>query len=209
MNTFINSDAQRSYTSSGFLPWQVTKEEFKGSRDVNILTHLFTQGTLYIAGEINQVQALEFSMAMSVLASEKINVKIILDSPGGEVTAGMMIYDVIQAYPYDIDIYCAGIAASMGAVILAGGQKGRRYILPHSKVMIHEPLIAGGMGGSATTIEKTAQSILETKSMLSEILAKHTGKTVDEINKATLYDNYMNAKEAIAFGLCDRVRDLF
>ena len=95
MNTFINSDAQRSYTSSGFLPWQVTKEEFKGSRDVNILTHLFTQGTLYIAGEINQVQALEFSMAMSVLASEKRNVKIILDSPGGGVKAGMMIYDVI------------------------------------------------------------------------------------------------------------------
>ena len=146
---------------------------------------------------------------MSVLSEDKKKVKIIVNSPGGEVNAGLMIYDIIQSYPGEIDMYCAGIAASMGAVILAGGRKGRRFILPHSKVMIHEPLIAGGMGGSATTIEKTAQSILSTKAMLSEILAKHTGKIVDEINEATLFDNYMNADEAVAFGICDSIRDLF
>ncbi len=209
MENIINSNAQRPYNTDSMLPWQVTKEDFKGSRDVNILTHLFTGGTIYLTGEINQQKAIEFSMAMSVLSEERKKVKIIVNSPGGEVNAGLMIYDIIQSYPGEIDMYCAGIAASMGAVILAGGRKGRRFILPHSKVMIHEPLIAGGMGGSATTIEKTAQSILSTKAMLSEILAKHTGKTVDEINEATLFDNYMNADEAVAFGICDSIRDLF
>lgn len=209
MENIINSNAQRPYNTDSMLPWQVTKEDFKGSRDVNILTYLFTGGTIYLTGEINQQKAIEFSMAMSVLSKERKKVKIIVNSPGGEVNAGLMIYDIIQSYPGEIDMYCAGIAASMGAVILAGGRKGRRFILPHSKVMIHEPLIAGGMGGSATTIEKTAQSILSTKAMLSEILAKHTGKTVDEINEATLFDNYMNADEAVAFGICDSIRDLF
>lgn len=197
MENIINSNAQRPYNTDSMLPWQVTREDFKGSKDVNILTHLFTGGTIYLTGEINQQKAIEFSMAMSVLSEDKKKVKIIVNSPGGEVNAGLMIYDIIQSYPGDIDMYCAG------------GRKGRRFILPHSKVMIHEPLIAGGMGGSATTIEKTAQSILSTKAMLSEILAKHTGKTVDEINEATLFDNYMNADEAVAFGICDSIRDLF
>lgn len=106
-------------------------------------------------------------------------------------------------------MYCTGLAASMGAVIFAGGQKGRRFILPHSKVMIHEPLIAGGMGGSATTIEKTAQTILETKSVLSKILSHHTGKTVEQINEAMVFDNYMSAEEAIKFGICDDIRSVF
>ena len=96
----------------------------------------------------------------------------------------------------------------MGAVILAGGKKGHRFILPHSKVMIHEPLISGGMGGSATTIKKTAESILETKAITNGILAKHTGKTVEEIDEATAYDNFMNAQEAIEFGLCDEIRNI-
>lgn len=92
------------------------------------------------------------------------------------MSAGLVIYDIIRSYKNKITMYCTGIAASMGAVIFAGGQKGRRFILPHSKVMIHEPFIAGGLGGSATTIEKTAQTILETKSVLSKILSRHTGK---------------------------------
>ena len=106
-------------------------------------------------------------------------------------------------------MYCTGMASSMGAVILAGGQKGRRFILPHSKVMIHEPLISGGMGGSATSIKRTADSILETKAITNGILAKHTGKTVKEIDKATAFDNFMNAKEAVEFGICDEIRNIF
>ena len=96
----------------------------------------------------------------------------------------------------------------MGAVLLAGGQKGRRFILPHSKCMIHEPLIQGGVGGSASSIKKTAESILETRSVTNGILAKHTGKTIEEIDEATSFDNYMNAEEAIRFGLCDEIRSI-
>ena len=106
-------------------------------------------------------------------------------------------------------MYCTGLAASMGAVILAGGQRGRRFILPHSKVMIHEPLISGGMGGSATTIEKTAQNILETKAVLNKILSRHTGRTIEKINEATLFDNYMTAEQAVEFGICDDIRSFF
>ena len=94
----------------------------------------------------------------------------------------------------------------MAAVILAGGQKGRRYILPHSIVMIHEPLIAGGMGGSATSIKNISESILETRDIINGILAKHTGKKRAAIDKATSFDNYMNAKESIEFGLCDEIK---
>lgn len=93
----------------------------------------------------------------------------------------------------------------MGAMILAGGQKGRRFILPHSKVMIHEPLIAGGVNGSASSIRSTAESILKTKKITNVILAKHTGKTIEEIDRATDHDNFMTAKKAVEFGICDKV----
>ncbi len=96
----------------------------------------------------------------------------------------------------------------MGAVILAGGQKGHRFILPHSRVMILEPLIAGGLDGSATSIKKTAESILETKALTNGILARHTGKSVEEIDEATAYDSFMNAEDAVDFGICDEIRNI-
>ena len=95
----------------------------------------------------------------------------------------------------------------MAAIIFAGGQEGHRYILPHSKVMIHEPLLANGVGGSATSIKNISDSILETRELVNGILAKHTGKTLKAVNKATSFDNYMNAKEAIEFGICDKILD--
>lgn len=198
-----------TYTSVNMFPRKMTVEDCKGSRDTDIITQQFTKSRLYLVGEIDQRMAMDFVAAMSVLADEQKDVEIIINSPGGEVSAGLIIYDIIQSYKHRISMYCTGIAASMGAVIFAGGQKGRRFILPHSKVMIHEPLIAGGMGGSATTIEKTAQTILETKSVLSKILSHHTGKTVEQINEATLFDNYMSAEEAIRFGICDDIKSVF
>ena len=104
-----------------------------------------------------------------------------------------------------VNTYCTGLAASMGAVLLAGGQAGRRYILPHSKTMIHEPLISGGVGGSATSIHNISESILKTRDMLNEILAKHTGKSLKEMKKATAFDHYMNAEESVKFGMCDEI----
>ena len=120
-----------------------------------------------------------------------------------------MIYDIIQSYPYELRIVCIGLAASMGAILLAGGRKGKRFILPHSKVMIHEPLITKGFGGSATSIEQKAKTILEVKRELNEILAKHTGKTLEEINKATAFDNFMSAEEAVEFGICDAIGSIY
>ena len=121
------------------------------------------------------------------------------------MTSGLAIYDVIQDCKVPINMVCIGTAASMGAVILAGGQKGRRYILPHSKCMIHEPLISNGVGGSATSIHNISESILKTRDITNGILAKHTGKKLRQINKATAFDNYMTASEAVEFGICDKV----
>lgn len=198
-----------TYTSNNMLPKKMTVEDCRGSRDTDIITQQFSKARLYLVGEIDQKTAMDFVAAMSVLADEQRDVEIIINSPGGEVSAGLVIYDIIQSYKQKLTMYCTGLAASMGAVIFAGGQRGRRFILPHSKVMIHEPLISGGMGGSATTIEKTAQNILETKSVLNKILAHHTGKTIEQINAATVFDNYMTAEEAIAFGICDDIRSVF
>lgn len=189
----------------------VEVESSNGVREVCLKTKHFTNRKLFLTGEVTDEMAVNFVSEIMYLKEEGEPVDIYINSPGGSVNAGLVIYDVLQACQgkLEINIYCIGMAASMGAVILAAGQKGRRYILPHSKVMIHEPLITGGAGGSATSIKKTAESIMETKAITNGILAKHTGKTVEEIDEATSFDNYMNAKEAINFGLCDEIKNIF
>ena len=184
-------------------------EDSNGTKEISIRAQHIFNGRIFLEGTITQSTAVWFASVMRHLADEKKPADIYINSPGGEVNAGLLIYDIIRSYPCPIDIYCTGIAASMGAVLLAGGRKGRRFILPHSRVMIHEPLIAGGIGGSATTIEKTAQSILETKSLINGLLAENTGRTLEEINSATLFDNCMGAEEAVEFGLCDEIRSIF
>lgn len=198
-----------TYNSNNMLPKSVIVEECRGSRDTDIITQQFKNGRLFLVGPIDHRMAVDFISAMLVLAEEKKEAEIIIDSPGGEISAGLMIYDVLRSYKYKITMYCTGLAASMAAFILAAGQKGRRFILPHSQVMIHEPLISSGFGGSATSIEKTAQGILETKAVLNKILAEHTGRSVNEINKATLEDNFMTSEEAVKFGICDEIRSIF
>ncbi|MBO4414864.1 MAG: ATP-dependent Clp protease proteolytic subunit [Lachnospiraceae bacterium] len=189
----------------------VEEESCNGIREISLRTRHFTNGKIFITGEITSDTANNFVMQLLYHADKGNPVDIYINSPGGSVNAGLVIYDLIQNLKekIDINIYCVGMAASMAAVILAGGKKGRRFILPHSKCMIHEPLISGGMGGSASSIKKTAESILETKAITNGILAEHTGKTVEEIDEATAYDNYMNAEESVKFGLCDEIRNLF
>ena len=198
-----------TYNSNNMLPHNVTVEDCNGSRDTDIITKQFAKGRLFIVGPINQRMAMDFISAMLILSEEHKDVEIFIDSPGGEVSAGLMIYDIISSYKYKITMYCTGLAASMAAIILAGGQLGRRFILPYSQVMIHEPQISGDLGGSATSIEKTANNILQTKNMLNKILALHTGRSLKEINKATLEDNFMTSEEAVAFGICDEIRSIF
>lgn len=189
----------------------VEEESYHGPREISLRTKHFTRGRLFLTGEVTEDMANDFVSEFLYLMEKGQPVDIYINSPGGSVNAGLVIYDVIQACEgkLEINMYCTGMASSMGAVILAGGQKGRRFILPHSKVMIHEPLISGGMGGSATSIKRTADSILETKAITNGILAKHTGKTIEEIDKATAFDNFMNAKEAVEFGICDEIRNIF
>ena len=187
------------------------EETCYGVREISLKTRHFSHGKLFLTGEVTDEMSNNFVSELLYLAEKGDSVDIYINSPGGSVNSGLVIYDVLQACAEKIEInmYCIGLAASMGAIILAGGQKGHRYILPHSKVMIHEPLISGGMGGSATSIKKTAESILETKEITNGILAKHTGKTIEEIDEATSFDNFMNAEEAVAFGICDEIRNIF
>lgn len=181
-------------------------ESAHGTREVSLITHHLMDRIIFLTGEINSDMANDFLSQYLYLEGESDEpITIYVNSGGGEVNAGLMIYDVIQSSKHKINMICTGMAASMAAVLLAGGQKGRRYILPHSKMMIHEPLIANGVGGSATSIRNISDSILETKHITNSLLAKHTGKTEDEIDKATAFDNYMNAEEAVKFGLCDSV----
>lgn len=184
-------------------------ESSNGCKEYNLNAIYAKEGTLFLTGSITTETAVQFVSVMKYMAENEKEVTLFINSTGGEVNAGLVIYDVIQSYPYILNIVCTGIAGSMSAVLLAGGQKGRRFILPHSKVMIHEPLIIDGFGGSATTIEKKAQSILETKSVINGILAKDTGKSIEEINLATAYDNVMSAYEAISFGICDEIRNIY
>ena len=132
-------------------------------------------------------------------------ITVYINSPGGEINAGLLIYDALQGCRTEINLYCIGLCASMAAIILAGGQKGRRFATPHSKLLLHEPLLSGGFAGSASSIQRTAESIMETKRIIAELLAKDTGKDIESIDKAIAFDNYLNAQEAVAFGLCDRI----
>ena len=161
---------------------------------------------VFLKGTIDDNMANDFLSQMLYLEENPVMpVNIYINSHGGQVDAGLMIYDIIQGSKLTINMICTGTAASMAAILLAGGQKGRRFIMEHSKVMIHEPLISNGVGGSATSIRNISDSIMETKNIVNGILAKHTGKSLDEINEATSFDNYMNAKEAIEFGICDKL----
>lgn len=170
-------------------------------------SRLLSERRVFIEGEITSASACEFvkSIMLLVHESKEKPIDVYLNTPGGEVNAGLLIYDTIKGLQTEVNIHCIGLAASMGAVILASGKKGRRCILKHSKVLIHEPLIAGGVGGSATSIKRTAESILETKRVIVEVLARDTGKSEEEVEQAVSFDNYMNAEEAIAFGLCDTI----
>ena len=181
-------------------------ESARGTREVSLTTRHLMNRNVFLTGSIDGEMANDFLLQFLYLEQESDEpVTIYINSPGGEVNAGLMIYDTIRGSRLPVNMVCTGMAASMAAILLAGGQKGRRYILKHSKVMIHEPLISNGVGGSATSIKNISESILETREIVNGILAEHTGKSIAEVNEATSFDNYMNAEEAIEFGICDEI----
>lgn len=183
-------------------------ETAHGTQELSIESMMLLKRRIMIDNETFSSEGIKsFFKKWLYLQESSEPITVYINSTGGEVNAGLLVYDIIQSSKSPVDIYCAGVAYSMAAVVLAAGWKGRRFILPHSRVMIHEPLIAGGVGGSATSISRVSESILETRQTLNGILAQHTGKTVDEINAATAFDNMMNAEQAVEFGICDKVVD--
>ena len=177
----------------------------RGERSYDIYSRLLEDRIVMLDGEVNEVSASLVVSQLLYLESEddSKDITLYINSPGGMVTAGMAIYDTMQYIKCDVATICIGLAASMGAVLLSGGAKGKRIALPHSEIMIHQP--SGGAKGQATEIEIAAENILKTKKVLNELLANNCGKTYDEVASATERDYYMNAEEALNFGIIDSI----
>ena len=190
--------------ASTIIPYVIEKTA-RGERTYDIYSRLLEERIVFIGSEINDVVA--NSIMAQLLFLDKLNknqdVSIYVNSPGGSVTAGLAIYDTMQFIQAEVATYCLGQAASMGAVLLAGGAKGKRYALPNARVMIHQPW--GGAGGTARDMEIQVDEIMQLKVRLEGILAEHSGKTPEEISDATDRDCFMSADEAAEFGLIDHV----
>lgn len=177
---------------------------------LSLETKLGESRIIAIEGTIDRAAANEFRKQMLYLNRESTTEPIIvcINSPGGEISQGLVMYDIIRGSVAPVTLVCTGEAYSMAAILLACGKPEHgRYILPNSKVMIHEPLIQGGVGGKTSSIKSISDTMLETRRKLNGILARHTGHTLEEIDEATSYDHYFTAEEAVEYGLCDRIVD--
>ena len=185
----------------------VIEKTHNGERAFDIYSKLLNDRIIFLADEVNDYTASIVVAQLLYLESMDPNKDIFLyiNSPGGSVTAGMAIYDTMNYISCDVATVCIGMAASMGAFLLSSGAKGKRFALPNSEIMIHQPL--GGARGQATDIKIQADLILRTRDRLNRILAKNTGKTIEEIARDTERDNYMEADEAMNYGLIDKVID--
>jgi len=183
----------------------VVEQTARGERAYDIYSRLLKDRLVFIVGPIDDNVANLVVAQLLFLESENPDkdVQLYINSPGGVVTSGLAIYDTMQFIKPDVATTCLGQAASMGSLLLAGGAKGKRYCLPHSRVMIHQP--SGGFEGQASDIHIHAREILNTKQRLNEILAKHTGQTVERIAQDSDRDNFMDAKKAVEYGLVDTV----
>ena len=183
----------------------VVEQSNRGERSYDIYSRLLKDRIIFLGEEVNDVTASLVVAQLLFLAAEDPDkdINLYINSPGGSVTAGMAIYDTMQYIKPDVSTICIGMAASMGAFLLAGGAKGKRYALPNAEVMIHQP--SGGARGQTTDIRIHAENILRTKAKLNQILAENTGKPVEEVERDTERDNFMSAEEAKAYGLIDAV----
>ena len=187
-----------------FVPY-VIEQTSRGERSYDIYSRLLNDRIIFLGEEVTDVSANLIVAQLLFLESEDPgkDIHMYINSPGGSVSAGLAIYDTMQYIKCDVCTICIGMAASMGAFLLAGGTKGKRMALPNSEIMIHQP--SGGAQGQATEIKIVAEQILKTKRKLNEILAANTGKPLEQIEIDTERDNYMSAEEAKAYGLIDNV----
>ena len=183
----------------------VIEASSRGERSFDIFSRLLRERIVFVGEEIDDEMANSIIAQLLLLDSEnpEKDIMMYINSPGGVITAGMAIYDTMNHIRCDVSTICIGMAASMGAFLLSGGTKGKRMALPNSTIMIHQPL--GGARGQATDIEIEAKEILRMKSMLNELLSKHTGQPLDVIKKDTERDNYLTAQKAMEYGLIDKV----
>ena len=183
----------------------VIESTSRGERSYDIYSRLLKERIIFLGEEVNEVTASLVVAQLLFLESEDPtkDINLYINSPGGSVTAGMAIYDTMNYIKCDVSTVCMGMAASMGAFLLAGGAKGKRVALPNAEVMIHQP--SGGAQGQATEIRIVAEQILRTKKKLNEILAANTGQPLEVIERDTERDNYMTAEEAVKYGLIDAV----
>jgi ATP-dependent Clp protease protease subunit len=197
------SDENRRHCMS-LVPY-VIESTSRGERSYDIFSRLLKERIVFLGEEVTDVSASLIVAQLLFLESEDPNkdIHLYINSPGGSVTAGMAIYDTMNYIKCDVSTICVGMAASMGAFLLAGGAKGKRLALPNAEVMIHQP--SGGARGQATEIQIVAENILRTKKKLNEILAANTGQPYEVIERDTDRDNYMTAEEALKYGLIDRV----
>lgn len=185
----------------------VVEQTSRGERAYDIYSRLLKERVIFIVGPIEDHMANLIVAQLLFLESENPDkdIHVYINSPGGSVTSGMSIYDTMQFIKPDVSTMCIGLAASMGAVLLTAGTTGKRYCLPHSRTMIHQPL--GGFQGQASDIEIHAKEILSTRERLNALLAKHTGQPLEQISKDTDRDFFMSAEQSVKYGLIDQVLD--
>ena len=183
----------------------VIEQTSRGERSYDIYSRLLKERIIFLGEEVNDTSASIIVAQLLFLEAEdpSKDIHLYINSPGGSVSAGFAIYDTMKYIKCDVSTICIGMAASMGAFLLAGGTQGKRFALPNSEIMIHQP--SGGARGQATEIKIVAENILKTKKKLNEILAANTGRSIEEIERDTERDNYMSAEEAKAYGLIDEI----
>jgi ATP-dependent Clp protease protease subunit len=188
----------------GLIP-MVIEQSGRGERAYDIYSRLLKERVVFLVGPVTETTANLVVAQMLFLESENPDkdINFYINSPGGSIAAGMAIYDTMQFIKPDISTLCVGMAASMGAFLLAAGAKGKRFALPNSTVMIHQPL--GGFQGQASDIEIHARFILSLRERLNRLMALHTGKSIEDVARETDRDNFLNAEEALAFGIVDQV----
>lgn len=203
-NEAVTSASMLSLIESNLVP-MVVEQTARGERAYDIYSRLLKERVIFLVGPVEDHMANLVVAQLLFLESENPDkdIHLYINSPGGAVTAGLSIYDTMQFIKPDVSTMCIGQAASMGAFLLTGGAKGKRFALPNSRMMIHQP--SGGAQGQASDIEIQANEILKMRQQLNEIMAFHTGKSLADIARDTERDNFMNAEQAVSYGLIDKV----
>jgi ATP-dependent Clp protease, protease subunit len=201
---FVNNSQMPTPESLGYIP-MVIEQSGRGERSYDIYSRLLKERVIFLVGPVNDMSANLVVAQLLFLEAENPDkdISLYINSPGGSVTAGMSIYDTMQFIKPDVSTLCIGQAASMGAFLLASGAKGKRFSLPNSRIMIHQP--SGGFQGQSTDIQIHAKEIMYLREKLNAILASHTGRSIEEIDKDTERDNFMSAEDSVKYGMIDKV----